>query len=89
VLRAVADPLGRCGHGEWRFPREQAPVAMLSYIGKTVDACELLPDQHLRLWFGEDHFTIPLDDSWPGLEAAHLIGIDEDGNTDRGELWVW
>jgi hypothetical protein len=63
---------------------------MRYYIGKTIDDYELIPHRYLAIDSGEHRFAIPLDNaSHTGPEAAHLIGIDTNGQTDPQKLWVW
>ncbi|WP_326791143.1 hypothetical protein [Streptomyces sp. NBC_00151] len=91
VLRALADPLGVYGGREWRFPAPGSMELMRRYIGETVDGYKLDPDRILALDFGEHRFVIPLDsDSSGGPEAAHMVGVDENGNTSiLGGMWIW
>ncbi|MBD0740867.1 hypothetical protein BG418_05160 [Streptomyces sp. CBMA152] len=90
VLRALSDPFGLYGCLGWRFPARGAPAIMRYYVGKTVDGYELDPDWMLAVDFGEHRFAIPLDRaSRVGPEAAHLIGVDERGQTDATAMWVW
>lgn len=90
VLRALSDPFRSYGGHEWRFPAQGSLELMRSYIGKTVDGCELYPNRILALDFGEHRFVIPLDQaSRVGPEAAHLIGVDGRGQTDLREWWIW
>lgn len=90
VLRALANPYGMYGCQEWRFPEGQSPIVMRYYIGKTVEDCELVPDRYLAIDSGEHRFAIPLDDdTCSGPESAHLVGVDECGQTDLQRLWIW
>ena len=90
VLRALSDPFGLYGGHEWRFPAQGSLELMRSYIGKTVDGCELDPDRILAVDFGEHRFAIPLDQaSRVGPEAAHLIGGDSRGQTDPRSMRIW
>jgi hypothetical protein len=90
ILRALTNPFGMYGCRGWRFPEGQSPVVMRYYIGTVIDGCELIPNRHLAVDSGEHRFAIPLDDdSRTGPEAAHLVGVDETGQTDTRLLWVW
>lgn len=90
VLRALSNPFGLYGCRGWRFPGRGARECLPSYIGKTADHCEVIPDRLLAVDFGPDRFAVPLDqESRFGPEAAHLVGVDERGRPDAGELWVW
>lgn len=90
VLRALSDPFGMYGRHGWRFPAQGSLELMRCYIGKTVDGYELDPDRILAVDFGEHRFAIPLDQaSRVGPEAAHLIGVDETGQTDARAMWIW
>jgi hypothetical protein len=85
VLRALTNPFGLYGCREWRFPEGQSPIVMRHYIGKVIDAYELVPGRYLAVDSGEHRFAIPLDDdSRTGPEAAQLVGAHEDDQT-----WVW
>ncbi|MFC1439079.1 hypothetical protein ABUW04_12475 [Streptacidiphilus sp. N1-10] len=90
VLRALADPFGMFGCQGWRFPEGSSPTIMRRYIGLTVDECLLVPDRLLTVDSGEHRFAIPLDEaSRPGPEAAHLIGVDANGDADPRMIWIW
>jgi hypothetical protein len=91
VLRSLSDPVGVYGGRAWRFPAPGSPDLMRSYIGETVDGCELDPERMLALHFGEHRFVIPLDDGTSGgPESAHLIGVDDHGRTSvLGGMWIW
>ena len=90
ILRALSDPFGLYGCHWWRFPRQGSLDLMRCYIGKTVDGYELDPDRIFAVDFGEHRFAIPLDEaSRVGPEAAHLIGVDERGQTDTRSMWIW
>lgn len=90
VLRALTNPFGLYGCQGWRFPEGQSPVLMRHYIGKVIDACELVPDRYLAVDSGEHRFAIPLDDgSRTGPDAAQLIGVDENGQADTRTMWSW
>ncbi|KOU33547.1 hypothetical protein [Streptomyces sp. WM6378] len=90
VLRALSNPFGRYGCRGWRFPARGSLELMRYYIGKTVDDYELVPDRLLALDLGEHRFAIPLDHvSRMGPEAAHLIGVDERGQSDTQATWIW
>jgi hypothetical protein len=90
ILRALTNPFGLYGCRGWRFHEGQSPVFMRYYIGKVIDGCELIPHRYLAVDSGEHRFAVPLDDdSRNGPEAAHLIGVDENGRTDPRMFWVW
>jgi hypothetical protein len=90
VLRALSNPYGMWGCQAWHFPEGQSPVVMRYYIGLTIEECTLAPHHHLTIDSGEHRFAIPLDEeSRPGPEAAHLMGVDEHGQLDLRKLWVW
>ncbi|WP_116200183.1 hypothetical protein [Amycolatopsis circi] len=90
ILRALANPFGLYGCRGWRFPEGQSPVVMRSYIGTVIEHCEVIPHHYLAVDSGEHRFAVPLDDeSRTGPEAAHLIGVDENGQTDPRRMWIW
>lgn len=90
ILRALTNPWGLYGCRAWRFPEGQSPTVMRYYIGVTIDGYELVPGRYLAVDSGEHRFAIPLDDdSRPGPEAAHLIGVDDSGQTDVDRFWIW
>ncbi len=90
IVRAVSNPYGVFGGRSWRFPEAGAPDVMLSYIGNTVDGFRFEADKCLSIDSGEHSFVIPLDDSSrTGPEAAHIVGVDENGRTDTKWMWIW
>jgi hypothetical protein len=90
VLRALSNLFGLYGCRGWRFPAQGSVELMRSFIGKTVDDYELFPDRLLAVDFGEHRFAIPLDQaSRVAPEGAHLIGVDERGQTDARAMWFW
>ncbi|MEV7969260.1 hypothetical protein AB0O34_25220 [Sphaerisporangium sp. NPDC088356] len=63
---------------------------MRYYIGKVIDAYELVPDKFLAVDSGEHRFAIPLnDDSRNGPEAAHLVIPEEAAKGSQHGLWIW
>ncbi|MFI5611793.1 hypothetical protein [Amycolatopsis sp. NPDC051903] len=83
VRRAFANPWGRHGCVNWRFPHGTSPTVMRYFVGMTIDECELIPGRFLAVDSGEHRFAVPLDaESRPGPEAAHL-------RTETGQVWIW
>jgi hypothetical protein len=63
---------------------------MRSYIGRTVDAFRFEEGHFLLIDSGEHNFVVPLDDaSRQGPEAAHIVGVNNDGQIDPRQLWIW
>ncbi|MFJ9321182.1 hypothetical protein [Streptomyces globisporus] len=91
VLRCLSNPFGVHDGHEWHFPASGSLDLMHRYIGETVDGWKEKPEQMLVLHFGAHRFTVPLDDdSSLGPESAHLVGVDERGNTSPlGGMWIW
>lgn len=90
VVRALSNPFGLYGCRGWRFPARGSLELMRCYIGKTIDGFELDPQRILAVDSGEHRFAIPLGEaSRVGPEAAHLIGVDERGQTDPRATWIW
>ncbi|MEV4601998.1 hypothetical protein AB0K15_31930 [Amycolatopsis sp. NPDC049253] len=90
VLRALTNPFGLYGCRAWRFPEGQSQVVMRAFVGVVIDGCEVIPGRYLALDSGEHRFAVPLDDeSRIGPEAAHLVGVDENGQPDPRLLSVW
>lgn len=90
VLRALTNPFGMYGCRAWRFPEGQSLVVMRYFVGNVIDGYEVVPHSYLAVDSGEHRFAIPLDDdSRSGPEAAHLVGVDENGQPDARLLSVW
>jgi hypothetical protein len=90
VLRALTDPTGNIGDRTWRFPEQDSLWLLRQYIGRQVTEVEERPEQSLTLSFDSDHIVIPLDqDARVGVEAAHLVPVDERGRLDIAQMWVW
>ncbi len=90
VVRALTNPRGRFGGWGWQFPERDAPSAMRRYIGREVTGVELVGGVHLKLSFGPEHISIPLDDdARSGPEALNVVGVDDRGVTDTSHLWVF
>lgn len=90
ILRAISNPRGLWGCTTWQFPDGHAAERMLSYIGQVVDGFDLVPDAYAQLSFGENSFTVPLDEQRRlGPEALHIVGVNGDGQTDARHMWIW
>ncbi|MEU5797340.1 hypothetical protein ABZ800_28010 [Streptomyces sp. NPDC047813] len=72
VLRALSNPFGLYGCHGWRFPAQGSLELMRSYIGKTVDDYEPVPDRLLAVDFGEHRFAIPLEHASRGDSAEQV-----------------
>lgn len=91
IIRALTDPTGSVDGMAWSFPRPGAADRLREYIGRTLLAAELEPDDHILLTF-EGDATIEISlrrEDRTGAEAAHLVPAGEEGELDVAGMWVW
>lgn len=91
ILRALTNPMGSVDGIAWSFGQPGAADTMLRYIGRWVDAVEVVEDEYLLLRLDNDGtFRISLrEEDRVGAEAAHFVPARPDGSLDVSMMSAW
>jgi hypothetical protein len=91
VIRSITDPTGSVDGVAWSFPQPGTADRLREYIGRTLLAAELEPDDHILLTFeGDATIEISLRQAdRTGPEAAHFVPATDSGSLDVAGMWVW
>lgn len=91
ILRALTNPTGSVDGIAWRLGDSGAADTMLRYIGRWVEAVEIVESEHIMLRLGgDDSYLISLrPEDRIGPEAANFVPARRDGSLDSSAMWVW